>query len=37
MYFVGLYWTPSILFLVMIFVLFFRHEGLFGGSDRSTT
>lgn len=36
-YFVGLYWTPSILFLVMIFVLFFRHEGLFGGSARTTT
>lgn len=36
-YFVGLYWTPSILFLVMIFVLFFRHEGLFSSSPRTTT
>ena len=36
-YFIGLYWTPSLLFLFMIFVLIFRHEGLFGDSARTTT
>ncbi len=28
---VGLYWTPSLLFLTMIVVLIFRPNGLFGG------
>ena len=30
---VGLYWTPSLLFLTMIVVLVFRPNGLFGGSS----
>ncbi len=30
---VGLYWTPSLLFLTMIIVLIFRPNGLFGGSS----
>ena len=29
-YFVGLYWTPAILFLVMIIVLTFKPTGIFG-------
>ena len=33
---VGLYWTPSILFLVMIAVLLVRPQGLFGGAERLT-
>lgn len=30
---VGLYWTPSLLFLTMIVVLVFRPNGLFGGNS----
>ena len=30
MYFVGLYWTPAVLFLVMITTLLIRPTGLFG-------
>lgn len=30
---VGLYWTPSLLFLLMIAVLVFRPTGLFGGKQ----
>jgi branched-chain amino acid transport system permease protein len=33
---VGLYWTPSILFLIMITVLLFRPQGLFGNAERLT-
>jgi branched-chain amino acid transport system permease protein len=29
-YFVGLYWTPAILFLAMIIVLTFKPTGIFG-------
>jgi len=28
---VGLYWTPFMLFLLMILVLLFRPNGVFGG------
>lgn len=34
-YFVGLYWTPTILFLGMIVVLVVKPEGLFGQRQRS--
>jgi branched-chain amino acid transport system permease protein len=30
-YWVGLYWTPTVLFAVMIAVLLWRPSGLFGG------
>ena len=33
---VGLYWTPSILFLIMIVVLLVRPQGLFGTAERLT-
>jgi branched-chain amino acid transport system permease protein len=33
---VGLYWTPSILFLIMIVVLLVRPQGLFGAAERLT-
>lgn len=32
----GLYWTPSILFLIMIGVLLVRPQGLFGAAERLT-
>jgi branched-chain amino acid transport system permease protein len=35
-YSVGLYWTPSILFLIMVTVLLFRPQGLFGRADHLT-
>lgn len=34
-YFVGLYWTPTLLFLGMIVVLVVKPEGLFGQHQRS--
>lgn len=34
-YFVGLYWTPTLLFLGMIVVLVVKPEGLFGQRQRS--
>jgi branched-chain amino acid transport system permease protein len=33
---IGLYWTPSILFLIMIAVLLVRPQGLFGATERLT-
>jgi branched-chain amino acid transport system permease protein len=33
---VGLYWTPSILFLIMIIVMLVRPQGLFGAAERLT-
>jgi branched-chain amino acid transport system permease protein len=35
-YEVGLYWAPSALFLLMILMLLFRPEGLFGRIERSS-
>jgi len=34
-YFVGLYWTPAVLFALMIIVLVIKPEGLFGKYERS--
>ncbi len=34
-YFVGLYWTPAVLFMIMIVVLFFKPSGLFGHHQRT--
>jgi len=34
-YFVGLYWTPAILFVMMIAVLFFKPSGLFSHHQRT--
>lgn len=34
-YFVGLYWTPAVLFLMMIVVLFLKPSGLFGHHQRT--
>jgi branched-chain amino acid transport system permease protein len=34
-YFVGLYWTPAILFAMMIVVLFLKPSGLFGHHQRT--
>lgn len=34
-YFVGLYWTPAVLFAIMIVVLFFKPSGLFGHHQRT--
>ncbi len=34
-YFVGLYWTPAVLFILMIAVLVAKPEGLFGRRQRS--
>lgn len=34
-YFVGLYWTPAILFLLMIIILVAKPEGLFGLRQKS--
>lgn len=34
-YFVGLYWTPAVLFLSMIVILVVKPEGLFGHRQRS--
>ncbi len=34
-YFVGLYWTPAVLFLLMIVVLLVKPEGLFGKYQRT--
>lgn len=34
-YFVGLYWTPAVLFTIMIVVLFFKPSGLFGHHQRT--
>ena len=34
-YFVGLYWTPAVLFLMMIIVLFLKPSGLFGHHQRT--
>jgi branched-chain amino acid transport system permease protein len=34
-YFVGLYWTPAVLFTLMIVVLFFKPSGLFGHHQRT--
>jgi branched-chain amino acid transport system permease protein len=34
-YFVGLYWTPAVLFVLMIAVLVAKPEGLFGHRQRS--
>jgi branched-chain amino acid transport system permease protein len=33
-YFVGLYWAPTVLFIVMIAVLMIKPEGLFGKFER---
>lgn len=34
-YFVGLYWTPAVLFAMMIVVLFLKPSGLFGHHQRT--
>jgi branched-chain amino acid transport system permease protein len=34
-YYVGLYWTPAVLFALMIAVLMIKPEGLFGKYERS--
>jgi branched-chain amino acid transport system permease protein len=34
-YYVGLYWTPAVLFGLMIVVLVIKPEGLFGKYERS--
>ena len=34
-YYVGLYWTPAVLFLLMILVLLIKPEGLFGKYQRT--
>lgn len=34
-YFVGLYWTPAVLFTMMIVVLFLKPSGLFGHHQRT--
>lgn len=34
-YFVGLYWTPAVLFAIMIAVLFVKPSGLFGHHQRT--
>jgi len=34
-YYVGLYWTPAVLFALMIVVLMIKPEGLFGKHERS--
>lgn len=34
-YFIGLYWTPAVLFLMMILVLYFKPSGLFGHHQRT--
>ena len=34
-YFVGLYWTPAVLFVMMIVVLFLKPSGLFGHHQRT--
>lgn len=34
-YFVGLYWTPAVLFTMMIVVLFIKPSGLFGHHQRT--
>jgi branched-chain amino acid transport system permease protein len=34
-YYVGLYWTPAVLFALMIVVLMIKPEGLFGKYERS--
>jgi branched-chain amino acid transport system permease protein len=33
---VGIYWTPSMLFLLMVLVLLFRPQGLFGAKNSSS-
>ena len=33
-YFIGFYWTPALLFAVLIAVLMIRPEGLFSGRTR---
>jgi len=34
-YYIGLYWTPAVLFALMIVVLMIKPEGLFGKHERS--
>ena len=36
-YYVGLYWSPTVLFAVMIVVLIIKPEGLFGQYRRTVS